>query len=371
MNCAACNARTTALRIRRWGWPPTCGARSRRCCSRARRDDEIRAFMVQRYGNVILFTPPLKRLDAWVWMLPVLAVLAGASSRSASCAGGRRLVDTDDSVVDPEERRAMILAFVLIAGTLAAAAALLLLLPLLRRREDARPAAAMTAIAVLLVMLLGGAGCTPRSAISPGPMLPRCADTPAAMTARLAKRLASESGTVEDWLQLGRSYACSASTPGDARLPARRPAGDGAERRSASWAWPKSLVQQDVEELRGRAGRMFERALETRSDLAQGPVLQRFRRPGPQRIGAGAEALQAAAGAGTGPDVRALLENAESPAPPNRKRASRAKPRRTPARERESRCTSPWRRRWPREFHRARHFSLQRAIPNRRGRRLR
>jgi len=30
-------------------------------------DDEIRDAMVKRYGNVILFTPPLDRSSAWVW----------------------------------------------------------------------------------------------------------------------------------------------------------------------------------------------------------------------------------------------------------------------------------------------------------------
>ena len=41
-------------------------------------DDEIRAYMVQRYGNVILFTPPLVASTAWVWLFPVFAVIGGA-----------------------------------------------------------------------------------------------------------------------------------------------------------------------------------------------------------------------------------------------------------------------------------------------------
>jgi cytochrome c-type biogenesis protein CcmH len=40
-------------------------------------DDEIRAYMVQRYGNVILFTPPFKGSAIWVWLTPLVALLGG------------------------------------------------------------------------------------------------------------------------------------------------------------------------------------------------------------------------------------------------------------------------------------------------------
>ena len=40
-------------------------------------DEEIRAYMVQRYGNVILFTPPVDSSTVWVWILPALAVIGG------------------------------------------------------------------------------------------------------------------------------------------------------------------------------------------------------------------------------------------------------------------------------------------------------
>jgi cytochrome c-type biogenesis protein CcmH len=66
-------------------------------------DDEIRAYMVQRYGNVILFTPPLAPSTAWVWMFPVLAVFAGAIIGVVIVRRRSKMVDTDDSVVEPEE----------------------------------------------------------------------------------------------------------------------------------------------------------------------------------------------------------------------------------------------------------------------------
>jgi cytochrome c-type biogenesis protein CcmH len=66
-------------------------------------DDEIRAYMVQRYGNVILFTPPMNSSSAWVWILPGLAAAAGLLIGIRIVRRRARLVDQDDSVVDSEE----------------------------------------------------------------------------------------------------------------------------------------------------------------------------------------------------------------------------------------------------------------------------
>jgi cytochrome c-type biogenesis protein CcmH len=66
-------------------------------------DDEIRAYMVQRYGNVILFTPPMNASSAWVWVLPALAAVAGLLIGIRIVRRRARLVDQDDSVVDSEE----------------------------------------------------------------------------------------------------------------------------------------------------------------------------------------------------------------------------------------------------------------------------
>jgi cytochrome c-type biogenesis protein CcmH len=40
-------------------------------------DKEILAYMAQRYGNYILFTPPMEKSTAWIWILPGVAALAG------------------------------------------------------------------------------------------------------------------------------------------------------------------------------------------------------------------------------------------------------------------------------------------------------
>jgi cytochrome c-type biogenesis protein CcmH len=66
-------------------------------------DDEIRAYMVQRYGKVILFTPPVSGSALWVWVFPVLAVLAGLLIAVRVVRRRSSLVERDDSVVDSEE----------------------------------------------------------------------------------------------------------------------------------------------------------------------------------------------------------------------------------------------------------------------------
>jgi len=67
-------------------------------------DDEIRAYMVQRYGNVILFTPPMSGSSAWVWILPALAAIAGLLIGVRIVRRRTSLVDQDESVVDSEEK---------------------------------------------------------------------------------------------------------------------------------------------------------------------------------------------------------------------------------------------------------------------------
>jgi len=67
-------------------------------------DAEIRAYMVQRYGNVILFTPPMSGSSAWVWILPAVAAVAGLLVGVRIVRRRARLVDQDDSVVDSEEK---------------------------------------------------------------------------------------------------------------------------------------------------------------------------------------------------------------------------------------------------------------------------
>jgi cytochrome c-type biogenesis protein CcmH len=66
-------------------------------------DAEIRGYMVQRYGNVILFTPPLQGSSVWVWVLPGLAALAGLFIGIRIVRRRAKLVEQDDSIVDGED----------------------------------------------------------------------------------------------------------------------------------------------------------------------------------------------------------------------------------------------------------------------------
>jgi cytochrome c-type biogenesis protein CcmH len=68
-------------------------------------DDEIRAYMVERYGNVILFSPPLTGSTAWVVFTPAVALVGGIVVAVILVRRRRKLVDTDDSPVDDEPAR--------------------------------------------------------------------------------------------------------------------------------------------------------------------------------------------------------------------------------------------------------------------------
>jgi cytochrome c-type biogenesis protein CcmH len=66
-------------------------------------DDQIRDYMVRRYGNVILFTPAMDASSGWVWILPVLAALLGLFIGVRVVRQRARLVEQDDTPVDAEE----------------------------------------------------------------------------------------------------------------------------------------------------------------------------------------------------------------------------------------------------------------------------
>ncbi len=156
----------------------------------------------------------------------------------------------------------MILAFVLIAGSLVAGAAVVLLIPLLRRREDARPAAAITAVIVLFAMLLGGAGLYAAFSNYSWVDAPSVADSPAAMTAKLAQKLAEHPDDLDGWLLLGRSYTVLQQYPLAIRAYQRADRLANGQNVDAIFGVAESLLAQDTEELGRAAGHLFEKALE-------------------------------------------------------------------------------------------------------------
>lgn len=66
-------------------------------------DAEIRAQMVARYGNIILFRPPFQATTAWVWLLPLLLLLVGVYVAVRIVRQRTAMVAADDSVVEPED----------------------------------------------------------------------------------------------------------------------------------------------------------------------------------------------------------------------------------------------------------------------------
>ena len=156
----------------------------------------------------------------------------------------------------------MILAFVLIAGSLAAASAVLLLLPLMRRREDKRPAAGLAAGGVLVVLLLGGGVLYAAFSNYSWVEMPDVAETPAAMAAKLAKRLAAEPNDLEGWLTLGRTYSTLEQFPLAVRAYQRADRLANGRNADAIVGVAEMLLAQDFEQIRGAAGHLFDRALE-------------------------------------------------------------------------------------------------------------
>ena len=144
--------------------------------------------------------------------------------------------------------------FVLIAAALALAIVAWVTWPLWR---DARLAAALTA----LVALAGTGGLYAYWSNWTWDENFRVADTPAAMAARLARRLQDQPEDREGWLMLGRSYTALQQYPLAVRAYQR--AYRLAEGRDAEalTGWAEALTLIDENELAGRAGRLFEEAL--------------------------------------------------------------------------------------------------------------
>jgi cytochrome c-type biogenesis protein CcmH len=155
----------------------------------------------------------------------------------------------------------MMMAFVLIAGSLAAGAAVLLLLPLVRQRADARPAAAIAAAGVSFALLLGGAGLYAAFSNYSWMDSPAVADTPAAMAAKLARRLAVEPDNLEGWMMLGQTYTTLEQFPLAVRAYQRADRIANGQNVEAIVGTAESLLAQDFDQLRGGAGHLFERAL--------------------------------------------------------------------------------------------------------------
>jgi cytochrome c-type biogenesis protein CcmH len=67
-------------------------------------DGDIRQYMVDRYGEIILLRPRWSLANAWLWLAPGLFLVGGAWVAWRVLGQRRRLLATDESVVDDEVR---------------------------------------------------------------------------------------------------------------------------------------------------------------------------------------------------------------------------------------------------------------------------
>jgi cytochrome c-type biogenesis protein CcmH len=66
-------------------------------------DDEIRVWMVDRYGDFILFRPRFNLATGWVWIAPLLLLLGGIIVGARIVRARSNLVASDNSSVDTDE----------------------------------------------------------------------------------------------------------------------------------------------------------------------------------------------------------------------------------------------------------------------------
>ena len=67
-------------------------------------DDEVRAFMVARYGDFILFRPRFTARTAWVWLAPGVLLLIGAIVLVRVVRSRTQLLEHDVEPVDEDAR---------------------------------------------------------------------------------------------------------------------------------------------------------------------------------------------------------------------------------------------------------------------------
>jgi cytochrome c-type biogenesis protein CcmH len=67
-------------------------------------DEQIVAFMVDRYGDFVLYRPPFKAATALLWLGPLLLALAGIVTLFVRLARRRRAVGEPDLAPADEER---------------------------------------------------------------------------------------------------------------------------------------------------------------------------------------------------------------------------------------------------------------------------
>ena len=69
-------------------------------------DTEVRKYLVDRYGEIILLKPRWSLANSWLWLLPALLLVIGVYVAGRILRQRRELLATDTSEPGEEERRA-------------------------------------------------------------------------------------------------------------------------------------------------------------------------------------------------------------------------------------------------------------------------
>ena len=59
-------------------WPATCAPWSASGSPPARSPEQVRAWLIERYGNWVSYRPPVEPVTWPLWLAPILLLLAGA-----------------------------------------------------------------------------------------------------------------------------------------------------------------------------------------------------------------------------------------------------------------------------------------------------
>jgi cytochrome c-type biogenesis protein CcmH len=155
--------------------------------------------------------------------------------------------------------------FIVYAVLLTLVASVAVIWPLALRRHDTPPNWAVAGVGTLIVAV-GAALLYPAWSQWKWSVPEPAADSPTAMVGRLARRLEREPNDLEGWLLLGRSYAVIEQYPLSARAYGRADRLANGRNVDALTGMAEALVLSEQSGLDGRAGRLFEKALELDSN---------------------------------------------------------------------------------------------------------
>lgn len=192
--------------------------------------------------------------------------------------------------------------FWILATALSLATAAAMCLPLWRRAG--RSAALVTGAGIVL-------GAAAVYAASSGWHWPQeqAATTPAAMVAKLARRLEKEPEDVEGWLMLGRSQTALGQYPLAVRAYQRADRLEGGRNAEAVLGMAEALMMQADGKIDDRTARLFERALEIAPDWEKAKFFGALAAQRRGDIPLAISRFESMLAGGPPPDVRRIIED--------------------------------------------------------------